>query len=59
MEYRYAKRYPVPGLLNCRDLGGYPLPGGQTRWGLFWRSACPAGCQKRLSPRWSGWGSPL
>lgn len=43
MEYRYAKRYPVPGLLNCRDLGGYPLPGGQTRWGLFWRSACPCG----------------
>ena len=43
MEYRYAKRYPVPGLLNCRELGGYPLPGGQTRWGLFWRSACPCG----------------
>lgn len=37
----YEKRYPVPGLLNCRDLGGYPLPGGRTRWGVFLRSACP------------------
>ncbi len=43
MEYCFAKRYPVPGFANCRDLGGYPLPGGQTRWGCFLRSACP--CQ--------------
>ena len=41
MKSTYVKRYPVPGLLNCRDLGGYPLPGGRTRWGAFLRSACP------------------
>ena len=41
MNFEYVKRCPIPGLLNCRDLGGHPVPGGRTRWGRFYRSAAP------------------
>lgn len=37
------KRLPVPGLLNCRDLGGFSCPGGVTKYGVFLRSEAP--CQ--------------
>ena len=37
----YYRRYALPGLLNCRDLGGYPLPGNRmTPYGAFVRSSC-------------------
>lgn len=33
------RRAAVPGLFNCRDLGGYPTKdGGLTKWGLLYRS---------------------
>ena len=41
MKFEHAKRCPVSGLLNCRDLGGHPIPGGRIRWGQFYRSAAP------------------
>lgn len=37
------KRLPVPGLCNCRDLGGYAAAGGTTRYGVFLRSEAPCG----------------
>lgn len=39
----YYKHLPVPGLLNCRDLGGFACDGGITRYGVFLRSEAP--CQ--------------
>jgi protein-tyrosine phosphatase len=30
-------RLPLPNVRNCRDLGGYPTPQGNTRWGRFLR----------------------
>lgn len=38
---QYWKRLPVPGLLNCRDLGGFAAEGGTTRYGVFLRSEAP------------------
>lgn len=38
---KYWKRLPVPGLLNCRDLGGFTADGGVTRYGVFLRSEAP------------------
>lgn len=39
---RHFKRLPFSSAPNARDLGGVPLPGGgQTRWGVFYRSAAP------------------
>lgn len=38
---KYWKHLPVPGLSNCRDLGGYPCDGGVTRYGVFLRSEAP------------------
>ena len=35
MTYR---RYPMKGVANFRDLGGYPCNGGMTKWGVFFRS---------------------
>ena len=40
---KYLKHLPVPGLSNCRDLGGYAAKGGATRYGVFLRSEAP--CQ--------------
>ena len=36
------RRIPLEGTRNTRDLGGYPCPGGATRWGQFLRSDNPA-----------------
>ena len=36
------KRLPLQGLKNIRDLGGYPIPGGTTRYGVFLRSEIPS-----------------
>lgn len=38
---KYWKRLPVPGLLNCRDLGGFTARNGVTRYGVFLRSEAP------------------
>ena len=40
---KYLKHLPVPGLSNCRDLGGYACARGITRYGVFLRSEAP--CQ--------------
>jgi protein-tyrosine phosphatase len=32
-----------PGVINLRDLGGWPTPTGQVRHGLFYRAASPVG----------------
>lgn len=39
----HYKHLPVPGLSNCRDLGGFACDGGATRYGVFLRSEAP--CQ--------------
>ena len=38
---KYFKHLPVPGLANCRDLGGFAADGGVTRYGVFLRSEAP------------------
>ena len=38
---RHWKHLPVPGLQNCRDLGGFACDGGITRYGVFLRSEAP------------------
>lgn len=38
---KYWKHLPVPGLSNCRDLGGFAADGGMTRYGVFLRSEAP------------------
>lgn len=40
---KHLKRLPFPGLLNCRDLGGFAAGEGVTRYGVFLRSEAP--CQ--------------
>jgi protein-tyrosine phosphatase len=35
------RRLPLEGLLNARELGGYPTPGGTTRYGVFVRAEVP------------------
>lgn len=37
------KHLPVPGLSNCRDLGGFAAENGITRYGVFLRSEAPCG----------------
>jgi len=45
------KRIPLPGILNLRDLGGYPMEsGGFTRYGAYLRSALPeAVCDESIA----------
>ncbi|ADL03215.1 tyrosine-protein phosphatase [Lacrimispora saccharolytica] len=33
-----CRRYPMKGIANFRDLGGYFCKGGVTKWGVFFRS---------------------
>ena len=33
-----CRRYPMAGVANFRDLGGYACDGGVTRWNVFYRS---------------------
>ena len=40
---RNVRRLAVPGLSNCRDLGGFACDGGVTRFGIFLRSEAPCG----------------
>ena len=35
------RRLPLDGLFNARELGGYPVPGGMTKYGVFVRSEIP------------------
>lgn len=35
------KRLPFSQTENCRDLGGYATECGVTKFGVFYRSACP------------------
>ena len=37
----YTRRYLMDGLHNLRDLGGYTVPGGVTRFGVLLRSDLP------------------
>ena len=37
----YSRRYLMDGLHNLRDLGGYTVPGGVTRFGVLLRRALP------------------
>lgn len=41
----YTRRIALENFINARDLGGFPVPGGQTRYGVFIRSELP----KKLS----------
>ncbi|MDR2312969.1 MAG: tyrosine-protein phosphatase [Spirochaetaceae bacterium] len=34
---------PAEGLFNVRELGGYPVAGGYTKWGLIYRAGEPEG----------------
>ncbi len=36
------RRLPLTGLHNARELGGYAVPGGVTKYGVFLRSEVPA-----------------
>lgn len=36
-----VRRLPLQGLHNARDLGGYAVPGGRTRFGVFVRAEAP------------------
>ena len=36
------RRLPLDGMMNARDLGGYAVSGGVTRFGVFLRSDVPA-----------------
>ncbi len=38
-----VRRPAIPGLSNCRDLGGFAAEGGVTRFGVFLRSEAPCG----------------
>lgn len=38
---KHWKHLPVPGLSNCRDLGGFAAEHGMTRYGVFLRSEAP------------------
>ena len=39
----YTRRLLLEGMYNTRDLGGYAVPGGRTRFGVFLRSERPCG----------------
>lgn len=38
---KFVRRLPLEGLHNARDLGGYAVPGGRTRFGVFVRAEAP------------------
>lgn len=40
---KHMRHLPVPGLSNCRDLGGFAAKNGVTRYGIFLRSEAPCG----------------
>ena len=42
MDRKY-RRIPLTGIFNIRDLGGFPVDGGATRYGVFVRSEAPSG----------------
>ncbi|MDR2073157.1 MAG: tyrosine-protein phosphatase [Spirochaetaceae bacterium] len=37
---------PTEGLFNVRELGGYPVAGGYTKWGLIYRAGEPEGMNR-------------
>jgi protein-tyrosine phosphatase len=41
------RRLTLDALDNCRELGGFPVPGGVTRFGVFLRSDAPCGLTAR------------
>lgn len=43
---KYMRHLMVPGLTNCRDLGGYGAEHGVTRYGVFLRSEAPCNLTK-------------
>ena len=50
------RRLPVPGLSNCRDLGGYAAADGVTRFGVFLRSEAPCGLPEAGAQYLRQWG---
>lgn len=40
---KYTRRLRLEGLYNTRDLGGYAVPGGRTKFGVFLRGERPSG----------------
>ena len=48
----YTRRYLMDGLHNLRDLGGYAVPGGITRFGVLLRSDLPWHLTESVLPRW-------
>lgn len=43
----HYRRLPLEGMQNIRDLGGYPTPGGITKYRVFVRSELPVGIPDR------------
>lgn len=43
MPEQILRRIPLESVYNCRDLGGYPCPGGATAFGKFLRCGIPQG----------------
>ena len=68
----YTRRLRLEGMYNTRDLGGYAVPGGRTRFGVFLRSERPSDlsendikalrdygvklCLERVKSRCVNWG---
>ena len=50
------KRLPIKGIPNLRDLGGWAIPGGMTRYGVFLRSAVPKTLDEGDAEFLSSWG---
>ncbi len=53
------RRLPLTGLLNARDLGGYPTPEGITRYGVFLRSDLPQNVTQEDIALLREWGLTL
>ena len=43
---KHLKHLPIPGLFNCRDLGGFAAEKGVTRYGVFLRSEAPCNLEQ-------------
>lgn len=43
MSEKFLRRIPLESVYNCRDLGGYPVKEGATKFGRFLRCGIPQG----------------
>ena len=53
---KFARRLPLEGLCNARDLGGYAARGGVTRFGVYVRSEAPCGLPAETVRRLKAYG---